>query len=215
VKKWLVILVMGLILISSSGQAAEYVLRPGDALDISVLGYDELNVKPVGVGGIVVRPDGAISFPYVGEIQVAGLSAGEAAQVLAERLSVYYTHPIVTINLLKFSTTRVYVLGEVNKPGQYELDGNRNLMDAIGLAGGWTKDAAKTKVLLVHINQQGEPTKINLLALLQKGDISQNPTLKAGDIVYLSENGRINLTQDILPYVTSYYEDKYFLTNSK
>ncbi|MDR3591509.1 MAG: polysaccharide export protein [Negativicutes bacterium] len=207
-KSWVVIFVALFMLVSPVAQAAGYVLRAGDALDINVMGFDELNQKPAG--GTVIRPDGTISFPFVGELMAQGLTAGELGEYLATELKRYYNDPMVTVNVLKFNTTRVYVLGEVNRPGLYELDRHRNLTEALGLAGGWTKDAAKTKILIIHIDKKGTPDKINLMELLKKGDLSQNPTLSEGDIIYLSDNGRVNIAQDILPYVTTAYLTRYY-----
>lgn len=214
-KKWLLGIVCGamLVLLPYSAQAAAgYVLRPGDALDISVMGFDELNTKQPA--GLVIRPDGTISFPFLGEVAVEGLTVGELSQNLTERLKKYYNNPIVTVNLIKFTAMRVYVLGEVNKPGLYELDRSRNLVDAIGMAGGWTKDAAKKKVLLIHADSSAAPTKINLLEYLRKGHVSQNPALREGDVIYLSENGRINFTTDVLPYVSTAFMLRYYNRNS-
>ena len=110
--------------------------------------------------------------------------------------------------MVRFSTERVYVLGEVTAPGAYELDKSRSLMDAIGAAKGWTKDAAKTKVFLIHKDQQGEPNRINLMELLKKGDIRKNVLLKEGDIIYLTENHRVDIVNDILPLTQIYYNLK-------
>jgi len=114
----------------------------------------------------------------------------------------------VTVNVTRFSTERVYVVGEVTAPGLYELDKSRNLMDAIGAAKGWTKDAAKTKVFLIHKDQVGEPLRVNLMELLKKGDVSKNPLLREGDIVYLTENNRIDITRDIVPLTQIFYNLK-------
>ena len=207
-KKWLVILALLLFSLSGIAAADAYILRPGDALDINVLGFDELNNK--SPDGLVISPDGTISFPFVGEFVVRGMTVSQLQQYLTEQLGKYYNNPIVTVNIQKYSTVRVYVLGQVNKPGLYELDRSCSLIDAISQAGGWTKDAAKKKIHIIHIDQKSAPEKINLLSLLEKGDTSQNPNLKEGDIVYLSDNGRINVTQDVLPYISTAYDLRYY-----
>lgn len=214
-KKWLFLLILGMIfvLIPAGVQAAGYTLRPGDSLDINVMGFDELNTKQAA--GVLIRPDGTISFPYIGEIAVQGLTVGELSVRLTEQLKTYYKDPVVTINLIKFSTMRVYVLGQVTKPGLYELDRSRNLVDAIGMAGGWTKDAAKTKIMLIHVDSKKPPTKINLLKFLTKGDLSQNPPLQEGDVVFLSENGKINVATDVLPYMNAIYSIRYYWSNTR
>ena len=190
--------------------ADPYVLRPGDVLAITVLGYDEF-VPPTNTGappGFLVRPDGQFSFPLIGEVAVQGLTAGQLTEVLRTRLSEYLIDPKVTVNLAKLGGTRVYVLGEVVRPGSYEIEKAHNLLDAVTAAGGPTKDGAKRNVYIVRRSKPNEFQKVNLLAILKKGDQSQNVPLGEGDAVYLTSNGRINFASDIMPFITaSYYID--------
>lgn len=181
--------------------AAEYVLGPGDVLNISVYGYEELQAKE-----LIVRPDGKLAFPLVGEIQAAGLSAGTFTDVLAAELGQYVVNPLVTINVEKFRTTRVYVLGQVSKPGLYEIEKQHNLLDAVGIAGGYTDKAAKKNIFIIHKDNPNKPVKVNLLKLLQRGDMSQNVALADGDVVYLTSSHKINFGRDIMPFVTGLYQ---------
>jgi polysaccharide export outer membrane protein len=206
-KRWVVALAL-MMLVTSQIHAAtgEYILRPGDVVSINVFGYPELSYPASGnPESITIRPDGKFAFPFAGEIKAEGISPQQLAQLISELLGKYYVNPRVSVNVARFSTERVYVLGEVNAPGLYELDKSRNLMDALGAAKGWTKDAAKTKVFIIHKNQQGEPLKVNLMELLKKGDVSKNLRLQDGDIVYLTENHRIDMTNDILPLTQIFY----------
>lgn len=183
----------------------DYILRPGDVLNISVYGYPELSYPATGnPDSIIIRPDGKFAFPFAGEIKAEGLSPQSLAKVIYEQLAKYYVNPQVTINVRAFSTERVYVLGQVNAPGLYELDKSRTLLDALGAAKGWTKDAAKTKVFVIHKDHQGEPLRVNLMDLLKKGDVSKNIKLQEGDVVFLTENHRIDITNDILPLTQVY-----------
>lgn len=189
-----------------------YLLRPGDVLAITVLGYDEFVPPNSGSGappGYLVRPDGKFSFPLIGEVSVQGLTAGELTEVLRTRLAEYLIQPKVTINLARLGGTRVYVLGEVVKPGSYEIDKAHNLLDAVTAAGGPTKNGAKRNVYVVRRSKPNEYQKVNLLAILQKGDQSQNVTLKEGDAVYLTSNNKINFATDIMPlFIAAYYVDR-------
>ncbi len=188
----------------------EYRLRPGDILSIHVLGYDEF-VPPMNansIPGFLVRPDGYFSFPLIGEVSVQDATVGSLTEVLRSRLSEYLNEPKVTVNVARLGATRVYVLGEVVRPGSYEIEKAHNLLDAITAAGGPTKDGAKRNVYVVRRSKPGEYQKVNLLAIVKKGDASQNVALAEGDSVYLTSNGRINFAQDILPFLTaSYYID--------
>lgn len=209
-KQLLLALAMLLLLLSGVHAApGEYVLRPADVLSINVFGYPELSFPaPGNPDSITIRADGKFEFPLVGEIEAAGLSPEQLAGLLHERLGKYYVNPRVTVNLLRLSTERVYVVGEVNAPGQYELDKSRNLMDAIGAAKGWTKDAAKTKIFIIRKDQKNKPIRVNLMDLLKKGDVSKNLLLQEGDIVFLSENHRIDILRDVLPLTQVYYNLK-------
>lgn len=182
----------------------EYQLKPGDVLSISVWGFEELQVRE-----LIVRDDGKISFPLVGEMKVAGLLPGEVTQGIGQALDGYISEPKVTVNIVKYHTTRIYVMGEVARPGLYNLEKQHNLMDAISIAGGYTKETAKKKVFI--ISQGGNvPVEANLLQLLQKGDMTQNIPLKDGDVVYLADNHRIDFTRDVLPFITGAYYIKNF-----
>lgn len=214
VRTWIVALVLVCLLATAGPVRAadsEYVLHPGDMLAINVFGYPELSFPSGGaLEGIIIRPDGKIAYPFLGEIVVEGLTPKALVVFLKEQLSAYYTEPNVSVNVMRYSnafnfTERVYVLGEVNQPGMYELDKSRNLLDAIGAAKGWTKNAAKTKVFLIRKDQKGEPMKINLMALLNKGDTSVNLPLRQGDVIFLTGNNRINFAQDVLPLVSAAY----------
>lgn len=187
--------------ITSPALAQNYQLGPGDVLEISVWGYEDLQVKE-----IAVRPDGMIAFPLVGEVQAAGLTPAGLNQAITGLLSNYVKNPMVTVNIIKFRTTRVYVLGEVAKPGMYELEKQHNLLDAIGVAGSYTKYTAKKKVYVIRKNQTGSPQQANLLQLLEKGDMSQNYELTDGDVVYLTKNHKVEFAKDILPWISAMYQ---------
>jgi len=197
--------------------AEEYRLGPGDVLSISVWGMSDLTVntqvssltqvaKPEGTeSGIMIRPDGKISFPLVGEVTAAGLTTSQFTDLITKVLREYVNEPKVTVNVVKFRTTRVYALGEVVRPGMYELDKNHNLLDAIGIAGGYTQYAAKKLVFVLRNGKTEQPLKINLLRLLKEGDMSQNVPLGEGDVVYITSSGKLDFARDILPFIYGAY----------
>lgn len=217
-------LVKGYLSDSDTGQktaqpGATYSMRSGDQLEIIVYGHDDIstssqtgaygmaapNYNGVGRNIYIVRPDGKLDFPLIGEVDVDNKSVTQVREELAARLSEYIKNPRVSVNISKWGTTRVYVLGEVKNPGLYELDKSRRILDAIGKAGAYTKDAAKRKVFLIHQDHHGEPIKIDLIKMLREGDMSQNYELREGDVVYLNDNGRIDFTRDILPFISAIY----------
>ena len=205
-KKGVIIsLLTGLLMVSSLAFAGEYIMCPGDQLDIVVIGNEDINTTAPAGNKYIVRPDGKLSFPLVGETDTTGLTVSQFTNMLQDKLAEYLVKPQVTVNISQLGTTRVYVLGEVKKPGLYELVKSHNVLDAIGIAEGYTKDAAKKKVFLIHKDHKGEPIKINLNDLLKKGDTSQNYYLVEGDLLYLTDNGRIDFTRDILPLISVAY----------
>ena len=159
---------------------------------------------------LIVRPDGKVAFPLAGELTAAGLSPAQFTAALTQALSEYIKDPKVAVNIVKFRTTRVYVLGEVNKPGMYEIDRQHKLLDAIGMAGGYTRYAAKKAVFLIHNGQSASPIRINLQKLLKEGDMSQNYALTEGDVVFLSDNGKLDFARDVLPFLTGTYYITHF-----
>lgn len=200
-------------LAAEAPQYEDYKLRPGDVLSITVLGYDEF-VPPANTGGppgFLVRPDGRFSFPLIGEVSVQELKVSELTELLRMRLSEYLVQPKVTVNLARLGGTRIYVLGEVVRPGSYEIEKAHNLLDAVTAAGGPTKDGAKRNVYIVRRSEPNKFQKVNLLAILKKGDLSQNVPLSEGDSVFLTSNGRLNFATDVMPYITAtYYADVIF-----
>lgn len=185
--------------------AEDYRLGPGDILDISVLGFDELQVHD-----LVVRTDGKIAYPLIGEIYVTGLTPSQLTKFITAGISDYVNEPTVTVNVIKSRTTRVYVLGEVGRPGVYELEKQHSLLDAIGAAGSYTKDALKKKIFIIRKDYNNQPLEVNLLKLLRQGDMTQNYVLNDGDVVYLAPNGRIDFSRDILPFFSIAYQIKNF-----
>lgn len=180
--------------------AADYLLAPGDVLNIRVSGHEDLEMKTVEI-----RPDHKIDFPLIGEVFTQGKTPGNLSQILTNSLREFLRDPQISINVERYHTTRFYVLGEINKPGLYELTKQHNLLDAIGIAGGYTKDAAKKKVFIIPGDHAKQPMEVNLLQLLQKGDVTLNICLDDGDTVFLTSNNRFDFSRDILPLLSSFY----------
>ena len=207
-KRLLLVVVAALmLLISGTALAAgEYIMSPGDKLLITVTGYEEYSSNPTQPeSAYIVRPDGRISFPLVGTIDTTDKTVGQFTEELRTKLSEYLVNPDVSVNLIQWGTTRVFVLGEVNKAGLYELNKSHRVLDAIGAANGFTKDAAKKKVFLIRDGDEKKTTQLNFNNYLTKGDIKQNVVLHEGDCLYLTSNGRFNFNTDILPFISAWY----------
>jgi polysaccharide export outer membrane protein len=185
--------------------AEEYYMRPGDELNIVVTQQQDLGNSSTNQSPFVVRPDGNVSFPLVGEIHAEGMTVSQFTTVLQQGLSRYIVDPDVSVNISKLGRVRVYVFGEVRKPGAVELEKGHTVIDAIGAAQGFTRDTAKKKIFLIHQDQPKSLIPINLNNMLKTGDMSQNVTLREGDILYLTKNHRIDFARDIAPIFSSIY----------
>lgn len=185
--------------------AEEYYMRPGDELNIVVTQQQDLGNSSTNQSPFVVRPDGNVSFPLVGEIHAEGMTVSQFINVLQQGLARYIVDPDVSVNISKLGRVRVYVFGEVRKPGAVELEKGHTVIDAIGAAQGFTRDTAKKKIFLIHQDQPKSLIPINLNNMLKTGDMSQNVTLREGDILYLTKNHRIDFARDIALIFSSIY----------
>lgn len=179
--------------------AEEYIMSPGDQLQIYVLGHPDLSsTRSSSDSAYTVRPDGKLNFPLVGEIDINGLTVFEFTELLTKELSEYIINPKITVNVAKLGTTRVFVLGEVKKQGMFELTKSHRVLDALGAAGGFTDRAAKKKIYLIrNAEQYGGENSVQLLNInnyLRKGDISQNLVLREGDCLYLTSNHKLTIS---------------------
>lgn len=204
-KKSILVLAAATALWTGTACAEEYYMRPGDELNIVVTQQQDLGNSSTNQSPFVVRPDGNVSFPLVGEIHAEGMTVSQFTDVLQQGLSRYIVDPDVSVNISKLGRVRVYVFGEVRKPGAVELDKGHTVIDAIGAAQGFTRDTAKKKIFLIHQDQPKSLIPINLNNMLKTGDMSQNVTLREGDILYLTKNHRIDFARDIAPILSGLY----------
>lgn len=128
---------------------SEFLLGPEDVLDITVWKNQDLSRTAV------IRPDGLISLPIIGDVQAAGLSANILGERIAERLKKFVTTPAVSVSVKEINSYSVFVLGEVMKPGKYQLKSYTTVLDAISVAGGFTEFAKKNKLQVVRKSVNG------------------------------------------------------------
>lgn len=162
----------------------EFLLGPEDILDIVVWKNDDLSQKAV-----VVRPDGKISMPLIGEVMASGRTANQLAGQIAGRLKEYKDNPAVTVSVKEVNSYYVYVLGEVTKPGKYQLKSHTTVLQAIAIAGGFNLYAAKNRMQVIR-NVQDEEARTREMRIPARyddliagtGEI-RNFILKTGDVV--------------------------------
>src|SRR5271163_4960026 len=120
--------------------ADSYILRAGDVLVVSV--WKESDMQ----GEVLVRPDGGISFALAGELQAAGHTVDELTKMLETRVRKYIPDAVVTISVKAINGNRVYVIGKVNRPGDFPLSGPIDVIQALSLAGGATPFANTNRI---------------------------------------------------------------------
>ena len=219
-KKYLLAAVLGLALTFCGAAAAEeYIMTPGDQLQIYVLGHPDISsTRANSDSSYTVRPDGKLNFPLVGEIDVNGLTVFEFTNLLTKELSEYIINPKITVNVAKLGTTRVFVLGEVKNQGMHELTKSHRVLDALGAAGGFTEKSAKKNIFLVRngVREADRVQKLNILNYIKKGDMSQNLVLQEGDCLFLTSNHKLTLMDVLLAAsrVTDVWTDAKYIKNN-
>lgn len=207
-KRKLALALMGVSMLSATVMANDYTMRPGDQLSIVVVQEPAISTSVNSSGTTtpyVVRPDGNVSIPMVGEVNATGMTVDAFTNVVKQRLSRYIINPDVSVNVVKLGGVRVYVFGEVNRPGVYELTKGHRVIDAIGAASGFNWDTAKKKIYLIRQDRPKELIPINLNHILETGDMKENYEMREGDILYLTKNSRISFSRDIAPIFSSIY----------
>ena len=161
----------------------EFLLGPEDVLDVVVWRNQDLSRE------VVIRPDGMISLPLVGDVQASGVTADQLGERIAERLKEFKENPSVTVSVKQVNSYNIYVLGEVPKPGKYQLRSYTTVLQAIAMAGGFTPYASRGKIQVVRdsANGEGKPREIRIPVdyddVLAGKNEPGNFRLKTGDIV--------------------------------
>ena len=189
----LAILTVAMLAAGTSVYADDVQLGPGDMLKISVYGNPDLAVETR------VSDEGVISYPLVGEIKVGGLSPNAAEKKIAGLLESggFLKKPHVNLLVTVMQSQQLSVLGQVNKPGRFPVDGKRSLTDILAMAGGLNADAAD-KVTLIR-TRDGKTSKesIDLLAIVRSTDGANNPELLAGDVIYVERAPRFYIYGEV------------------
>jgi len=188
----------------------EYYIGIGDVLDISVWQIPDLS-KPE----VIVRPDGKLSFPLIGDMNAEGLTLSQLSALVTEKLKAYVKTPQVSIMIRRFgeqgNINKIVVLGEVFGPGVYRVPGFPTIAEVVASAGGYTKYAVLNSIMVIRGNVMAKPEviRVNLAQVLKNGKLSENIPLKSNDIVYVPKSfiGNINTFLDIIqPAISEYMQ---------
>jgi polysaccharide biosynthesis/export protein len=160
-------------------QADEYAVKAGDILGIAVWKEPDLTSNTV-----LVRPDGTFSVPLVGQIDARGKGVLELQNLITQRLKKYIADPVVTVSVQEVKGNKVYVIGQVTKPGDFVVNPSVNVMQALSMAGGTTAFASLNNIIILRAGPTGDvalPFHYN--DVVHGKDLQQNIQLQAGDVV--------------------------------
>ena len=170
---------LGILAVLGVAHADEYTVKPGDTLAIAVWKEPDLTSNAV-----LVRPDGTFSFPLVGQVDARGKGVQELQSLIIDRLRKFIADPVVTVSVQDVKGNKVYVIGQVTKPGDFVVNPSVNVMQALSMAGGTTAFASLNNIIILRRAAGGQvaiPFHYN--DVVHGKDLQQNVELQAGDVV--------------------------------
>jgi polysaccharide export outer membrane protein len=184
--------------IASEGK---YVIGVRDQLEIIVWRCPELDTETR------VRPeDGMVTVPLIGDVKAAGKTPKELAKAISGKMGYYVKDPRIAVGVKKFGNKKVFIMGQVLKPGVFEIERGDRIMDVLARAGGFNDNAIPSCTYIIRGGYEDpEIVRVNLARLLHKGDISQNVYLMESDIVYVPESEIENLNYALRKVFPSLY----------
>jgi len=183
----------------------EYFIEAGDVININVLPAEEFSKE------VTVQPDGNIELPLLGSMKAEGLKAEDLQKMLTARFSKYVSNPSITINVRKFSSNRVAIIGQIQMPGYFEYREGMRLLDLVAQAGGTQDYALRDRVRIFRRlkSEDGKVTEQVIKADLEdvfSGKMDKNILLASGDIVYVPRKTYATtakwITDNFVPWAT-------------
>ena len=166
------------------GQAEEYILQPGDVISISVVEHPEFSGKNK------IRPDGRINYPVIGEIDVASLTCAQLVKIMQGKLSSYVNNPVVSVSIEEYYSNKIYIIGAVRQPGQYQIYEPIDILKAVAMCGGLQNLRVKTIRII-----RGDGTVVPVETKTLWGSEGKRDTKKyvlyPGDTMYVPESFEI------------------------
>jgi polysaccharide export outer membrane protein len=188
-----------------------YLIDMGDILEISVWQVEELQRE------VVVRPDGKISFPLIGDLPAAGKTIDQLRQDIVERIKLYIKIPQISVNIIEFGGKKAVVIGDVGDEGVIRFNTPTRVIEAIALAGGFDKLKANLdKIYVIRDVHEAQPVVIMVNAnnILKNGVTKENVFVHSGDIIYATRAMSQDFNQfmdnvfgRVVSYAETYYGD--------
>lgn len=192
-KNWIALIALLVGTWMSSAMAGDSELGPGDVLKISVFGNPDLSLETR------INEAGRISYPLLGEVAVGGMPPASAEKKIAGLLESggFLRDAQVNIIATVMQSQQVSVLGQINRPGRYPIDGRRSMTDVLALAGGLSADAGETVTLIRARTGKVNREVIDLIEMVRSGDMKQNPEILPGDVVYVERAPRFYIYGEV------------------
>jgi polysaccharide biosynthesis/export protein len=164
----------------SLAEGVPYRVNPGDVLQVYVWNEKELSME------VLVHPDGKIGLPLTGQLMAGGLTTEEIQNTIGESLSKFLKDkPSVSVSIKQANGNRIYVLGKVNRPGDYPINRPTDVMQALAMAGGLNAFAAENSINVLHRDKDGRQKAIKFrYSDVKNGEeLGSNILLDSGDVV--------------------------------
>ena len=177
----------------ASAAASDLQIGPGDVLKILVFDQPDLSLE------VRVGESGDITFPLIGTVSVGGGTTADAERKIANQLESggFIRNPHVNVIVSQMQSQLASVLGQVNRPGRYPLEGKRTVADVIALAAGVSADGGDIVTLIRENGNQTEKTQIDLLTAIREGDLTGNMLVQPGDILYVERAPRFYIYGEV------------------
>jgi len=167
----------------ASAQEDRYRLNPGDVLDVSVWKEEGMHRE------VLVLPDGMISFPLAGHLMAAGKTPQDVQKNLTERLRKFFPDSPITVSVARTLGNKIYVVGQVNNPGEFPATHNIDVMQSLSLAGGLTAFGDEDDIKILRRKKDGtlRALSFDYSAVKNGNDLETNIPLKSGDVVVVPD----------------------------
>ena len=155
-----------------------YKIGPGDVLTVSVWKEEGLQQE------VLIRPDGGMSFPLAGDIQAGGKSVSELSDLLVQKIKKYIPDPVVTVAVRQIQNNKIYIVGKVNRAGEYVATRYVDVMQALAMAGGLNAYASSNNIkILRRVNGKVQSRSFEYDDVANGKALQQNIILQGGDVV--------------------------------
>ena len=160
-----------------------FLLGPEDVIEVVVWKNADLSKQ------VVIRPDGKVSLPLIGDVPAAGFTADRLAEEIGERYKAFKENPAVSVNVIEVNSYYVFVVGEVNSPGKLSMKSYTTILQALSLAGGFTQFAEDNDIRIIRnvLNGEGKVKELRIPIryddLISDDGAAYNVTLQSGDTI--------------------------------